>query len=159
MTASGGALERARDFIAKNRAGVIATVSDNGVPHAAIIYCVVQDDLSLYFSTRVESRKYINLVSNPEVAMVFSNENTMETLQLTGRVSRINDVKLEQEIFHDLMQIRYNEPVWPLPSVKMYEHHSSSELAVLKVVPDEMSYADFSKQKDGTHESYFLKIL
>lgn len=146
-------------FMNSNRAAALATTDLFGNPHVAIVYCVVRKDLSVYFSTRVEGRKYINLENNPAVAMAFSNEPSLQMLQLTGYAERIDDLGKEQEILQDLMRIRYRDPEWPLPPLKLFEHGATNELAVIKVSPQEVTFANFATPHTGQYQPFFEKIL
>ena len=149
----------AKDFIERNRMGSLATSDKQGNPHVATIYCIVNKDLTLYFSTRVESRKYHNLTNRPTVAMTFNNEKDMTTLQLTGVAGRIETLSIEQEILRELILIRYGEPNWPVPPVKLFEHGVTNELAIIKVVPHEMTFANFETTDKGRYKTFFQKII
>lgn len=149
----------AKEFIITNRAASLATIDEQGIPHVVIVYCIVAPDLSLYFSTRVEGRKYRNMMSRPIVSMAFSNEQNMSTVQLTGTAERVNQLEQEQEILGGLIALRYGEPNWPVPPVKMFERGATNELAIIKITPTEMVYANFQTSKDGRYKPFFHKVI
>lgn len=150
---------KAFKFITKNRAAALATTNGVGLPHVAIVYCFAEKDLSLYFSTRVEGRKYMNLMGRPIVSMTFSNETEMQSIQLSGVAKRIESLELEQKILFDLITLRYGEPNWPVPPVKLFENGATNELAIIKVTPHEMVFCNFNTSKTGRYKAYFEKIL
>ena len=151
--------EKARKFIIKHRAGALATTSLKGVPHVATIYCIVDEDLNLYFSTRVEGRKFHNLLENPTVALAFSDEVNMGTVQLTGKAERVESLELEQDILYKLITYRYGEPNWPSPPFKLFERGATNELAIIKVTPFEMTYASFETTTTGRYKPFFEKVI
>lgn len=151
--------KQAINFITLHRAGSLGTVNAIGVPDVAIVYCIVKPDLSLYFSTRVEGRKYQNILANPAISLAFLDEESMATIQLTGYAERIQTLALEQEVLHELITFRYGDPNWPVPPVKLFEHGSTNELAIIKVTPSEMTHANFETNKTGRYKPFFTKII
>lgn len=154
-----GIKEQAHRYIAKNRAAALATVSDKGVPHSAIVYCIVNEDLSLYFSTRVESRKYRNIMSQSQISMAFFNEKELTSIQLTGEAERVNRLDIEQSVLRKLILFRYKEPNWPVPPIKIFERGATNELAIIKVIPNEMVFANFTTTKTGRYKPFFKKVI
>ncbi|MGB2627969.1 MAG: pyridoxamine 5'-phosphate oxidase family protein [Candidatus Acidiferrum sp.] len=57
-------------FMDGERLGVLATVSDQGSPEAALMGVVVTPELELIFDTLNTTRKYSNIKKNPRVAFV-----------------------------------------------------------------------------------------
>ena len=150
---------RAYQFILRNRAAAFATVDGTGTPHVATVYCTVHEDLTLYFSTRVEARKFHNLTCNPTAAMTFYNEQQMTTIQMTGRAERVENLEVEAEILRDLLIFRLEDPSLPLPPVRLFEAGATNELAIIKVSPLEMTIADFKVTKTGRYHPFFHKVL
>lgn len=148
----------AHRFIMANRAAALATADKTGVPHVAPVYCIVDENLALYFSTRVEGSKYVNLINHPTVAMAFINEEKLTAIQLTGTAERIENIQLEQDILHKLMTLRHQDPYWPLPTMQLFERGATNELAIIKVVPTEMTYANF-ENTGSKPKQFFQKIL
>lgn len=148
-----------RRFITDHRAASIATANGDGTPHVAVVYAIIHNDLSIYFSTRVEGRKYQNILQQPVVAMAFSHENSVQMVQLSGRAERVEDLREEQSLLHDLMKLRYNDPNWPLPPMRLFERGATTEIAVIRVVPTELTFADFQSKGIGRYQPFFYKII
>lgn len=149
----------ANAFMIQNRTASLATVGSNGVPHIATVYCLIEKDLSLFFVTAVESRKYINMCHQPIVAMTFVNEPTMESVQLIGTAERVESLKHEQAILYKLSVLKYTEHNWPSPPIKLYEYGTSQELAIMKVIPTELTYSNFSHGDTKLNIPFFQKII
>jgi hypothetical protein len=66
---------------------------------------------------------------------------------------------LEQEILQKLFILRFTNKNWPMPVIKMYESGLASEIALLKVVPTEMTYANFETKPENLYRSFFQKVI
>jgi pyridoxine/pyridoxamine 5'-phosphate oxidase len=71
------------DFIRTRRLAVVATVSDNGLPEAALVGIAVTNDERIVFDTVKGSRKYANLRRRIGIALVVGWEDEV-TVQLEG---------------------------------------------------------------------------
>ena len=71
------------DFISKRKLGVIATVTLDGKPEAAVMEVAVTPELELIIDTANTTRKYINLKHNPHIAFAFGWE-AWDTVQYEG---------------------------------------------------------------------------
>ena len=79
------------DFLRSHETGVIATVSKAGVPNAATVTYSVSDDFEIYFMTRIETRKYVNLEHNPVAAFVVGTGPAATSVQIEGSVKQLDD--------------------------------------------------------------------
>lgn len=151
----------AYEFLLANRAAALATVDGKGVPHVVTVYFIPHKDLTLYFTTKAEGRKFNNLTKNPTVAMAISNDNgpNLATIQLTGIVERVQDLKEEQAILLDLWRTRYDAASWPPPPMRLYERGATDELAVMRVTPTEMTFADFKTTATKRYRPFFEEII
>ncbi|HWB39193.1 MAG TPA: pyridoxamine 5'-phosphate oxidase family protein [Candidatus Saccharimonadales bacterium] len=147
------------EFIAQNRAGALATNDAAHLPHIALVYVVVHHDLSIYFTTRAEGRKYENLMRDPQVAMMFAGANSLQQLQLTGHVEQVTDLEAELDILHELMKLRYADKSLPRPQVNLLEPGVRKEYVIFKVTGDEMTYSDFETSQVGKYKPEFIKIM
>ena len=71
------------NFLQKHRLGVLATVSPNGDPEAAVVGIAVTDRLELVFDTLDTTRKCQNLRTHPKIAFVIGWDDET-TVQLEG---------------------------------------------------------------------------
>ncbi len=71
------------DFLQKHRLGVLATVSPNGDPEAAVVGIAVTDRLEVVFDTLDTTRKCHNLRKHANIALVIGWDDEM-TVQLEG---------------------------------------------------------------------------
>jgi general stress protein 26 len=146
-------------FMRNNRTASVAMVTPEGKPHNALVYCLIHDDLSIYFTTRAEGRKFQSLMHLPEVCMLFAGYESLQQIQLSGTVHRIEEAEAYQSILHELRKLRYQDPKLPPPADGAYEPSLSSTHALFQVRPFEMTYADFDTGKVGVYQSNFKVIL
>lgn len=71
------------DFLQKHRLGVLATVSPNGDPEAAVVGIAVTDRLEVVFDTLDTTRKCHNLRNHANIAFVIGWDDEM-TVQVEG---------------------------------------------------------------------------
>ncbi len=146
-------------FIKKNHLGALATVNKKGQPDVAVIYCSIKDDLSLYFSTRVEAAKFQNISNNPAVAITFYDAKSVSTVQIRGRAKRLEDLKAEQDIMLELVKQFYSQGGKMPPFQQLFENFDSNELAIVKIKPTDVSYSSFKQTRLSKAKPVHKKIL
>ena len=82
-------------FMDGERLAVLATVSENGQPEAALMGFAVTPGLEIVFDTVKSSRKYPNLQKNPRVAWVIGC-TTEVTLQYEGVAEELSGAQLAE---------------------------------------------------------------
>ena len=83
------------DFIKARSLAVLATVSGDGAPEAALVGIAVTPDLELIFDTLDATRKFPNLQRDPRIAFVIGWD-TEETLQYEGVADQPEGEELER---------------------------------------------------------------
>jgi general stress protein 26 len=71
------------DFLQSHRLAVVATVTSDGAPEAAVMGFAVTPELDIVFDTVRSARKYANIMANPRVALVIGGEGEV-TVQYEG---------------------------------------------------------------------------
>jgi general stress protein 26 len=82
------------NFIQKHKYGVLSTVSADNCSQSAYIGIAVTPDLKIIFDTVSDSRKYANILVNPNVSLVIGWENE-QTVQYEGtaKIPDTNDLE------------------------------------------------------------------
>lgn len=80
-------------FLKEKDLSVISTVSPTGKPESATVIYFIDDDLNFYFVTRHNTRKFRNLQSNKNVAIVVGVELKPVTVQIEGTAELVSDEK------------------------------------------------------------------
>lgn len=84
----------AYDFLRRQNLGVISTVSEQGIPEAALVNYGVTESLELILETLQSSRKYKNLYRNPHAALAMGLGKECLTCQYEGVVRWPSDATL-----------------------------------------------------------------
>lgn len=82
-------------FIKKHNLAAIATVAEGGRPEAAVVEFGELDDLTIIIDTINTSRKYKNLQSKTDVALVIGWDDNI-TVQIEGRAKELSGEELEK---------------------------------------------------------------
>lgn len=75
----------------QQKVGVVATVSADGKPEAAVVHFSHDENLNIYLTTRAHTRKHQNILKSPQVAFVIYTEHPAKTVQLQGTARIITD--------------------------------------------------------------------
>jgi general stress protein 26 len=81
-------VEQVFKFLDGERLGVLATVTGDGTPQAALVGVAATPELELIFDTVKSSRKYPNLKNNPRIAFVIGC-STEVTVQYEGTAEEL----------------------------------------------------------------------
>ena len=89
--------QKVLDYISTQMLGVISTIDPAGKPEAALVAITETAGLKLIFGTDKTSRKYQNLLKNPNVALVIGTDREVSiTVQYEGVAKEITGQELEQ---------------------------------------------------------------
>jgi general stress protein 26 len=83
------------DFISRHKLAVVASLSPQGFPQSALVGIGVAPDLRIIFDTLTDSRKYQNLIDNPNISAVIGWENSA-TIQIEGKAYIPQGEELEE---------------------------------------------------------------
>ena len=88
-------------FLRRHRLAVLATLTDGLRPQAALVGFAVTPDLEIVFDTVRTSRKYSNLIANPQVALVIGWKNET-SIQYEGVASelRAGEGEIYKEVYY-----------------------------------------------------------
>lgn len=151
--------QAALKFLKTQRLAAISTITSDRRPQAAMIYYGVDHQLNLYFATGTLSRKFKNLKGNQRVALAVASQKKLTTVQLEGTVSSLKStpkskmaIKILAKALGPTIMDTLNF-IWdPVPPVIKMKNGS---LAILKVKPDWIRFADFSQSVAKTKGKYF----
>ncbi|HWP61761.1 MAG TPA: pyridoxamine 5'-phosphate oxidase family protein [Candidatus Paceibacterota bacterium] len=109
----------ALEFLRSHTAGVLATVSREGKPHASVVYYTSDEHFSIYFLTLASSRKYQAMQANPWAAFVVGTMDVPQTLQIEGPVVQLHAEDEMGKHLPDLMQRLTSNATYFAPITKM----------------------------------------
>ena len=124
-------------FIQSHDLCVLSTVSQSNTPESAVIKCAISEKFEIIFNTYNTYRKYKNMQSNQNVAVVIGGEKGI-TVQYEGKVQELSGKELEQytALFHQ----KHTKSKW----------HTHPQTRFFKIIPVWLRYSDvrdFEKKK------------
>src|SRR3989338_11208476 len=138
-------LLESKNFLAKNRTAVIVTFSANDTyPHAATIYYFYDSRESIFFATSKASEKTEALELNDHVALVITDEEEKQTMQIKGiaRIVSDSDQRLAvlEEIYQKVKNNASKPMIWPL--LKLHP----DDVDVVEIKIDTFKYSHFGEK-------------
>ncbi len=132
-------------FLKDHTAGVLATVSREGKPHASIVYYTCDDSFSIYFLTLMSSRKYQALQANPWGAFVVGNQDAPQTLQIEGPVVELKQNDEMGKHLPELVQRLTSNATYFAPLTKM----DPSSIVVMWLEGKWIRWGDYTIPESG----------
>ena len=89
-------------FMAKQKLGVLGTISQTASPESALVGIAITPQLEIVFDTVKSSRKYPNLIARPACSFVIGGWGaTEQTIQYEGEAEELKSPELNryQEIY------------------------------------------------------------
>ncbi len=128
----------------------------NAGPHAATMAYQLDDELSFYFVMKANTEKYKNIQRNSLVALTVSNNDQWREVQAKGEAEILSDKDGALWLEDFLEKVEEDANYWaPAPPLKL----RGEELAVVKVVPNWLRYADFKLLKNSAGGEGFDVII
>jgi general stress protein 26 len=142
-------------FLTPLAIAVLSTSTKDGIPHAAIIYFLPDEELNFYFLTKSDTKKSKNLERNNRAALTIVDPKSPRTIQATGEVSEIEEPEMYTKIMEKIAEenAKGNSFYWPPPLSKL---DSEGDLILYRFQPDWLRYADFT---ESTSENVFYDVI
>ena len=128
------------NFLRENNLATLATVSPHRKPEAASVFVHISDNFEIFFVTKTETKKYMNIRENENIALVFTKLSEMKTVQMSGVVRPVGDHKAQMEMLETISEEthhRYSFSESPVEQIR------DGQLVVVRVELEWMRYADF----------------
>lgn len=134
-------------FFAKHPLGVLATVTVEHQPLTHVVYCKVEKDFSAFFVTKEQTRKMMNIASDPRVSFTTFDEQEVKSGELIGSVEVIDDmaeVARRLPTIQDLMNAQQKK-YWVPPIAQL----KAGSYVLCKLVPEMMRFIDYRAYTAG----------
>ncbi|HEX7042704.1 MAG TPA: pyridoxamine 5'-phosphate oxidase family protein [Patescibacteria group bacterium] len=140
-------------FLRSHNSAVLATVRNGSTPHATTIYFYVEDDLNFYFLTKNETAKFDNIKKNINVALVVSDTQTLQTVQLEGTAQEVDYTKTYASTMNKLLSIiAKNGEEWE--KIPLNHVENSGYFVFVQIKPTWLRFSDY---KNWQHTTKFEK--
>jgi general stress protein 26 len=132
------------DFMRQHKFGVLSTISPDNIPESAYVGIAFTKDLKIIFDTVSDSRKYRNLLLNPNLSFVIDWDHE-RTVQYEGiaRIPKPDDLDNLLITYFDVFPDgKFRKKNWP-------------NIAYFCVEPKWIRYSDFNIQTQKKEELRF----
>ena len=123
------------EFINQQKLGVVSTVNPDDKPEAAVVGIAISVNLEIVFDTVKTSRKYLNILNKPNVALAIGWDDEI-TVQYEGVAEILGDNdgadNLREVYFRAFPDGRERAETWP-------------GLVHIKVTPNWLRYSNYNE--------------
>jgi len=140
-------------FLKSHSAGVLATASLEGQPHASAVYYVCDDAFDIYFLTLLSSRKRAAIGANPRVAFTVGSQDVPQTLQIEGMASEMQHEDDLSAHVADLVKVLTSNSTYYAPITKL----DPSTVVLMHIKPTWIRWADYTSPVNGS-KNVFTEI-
>ncbi|MGD2065064.1 MAG: pyridoxamine 5'-phosphate oxidase family protein [Dehalococcoidia bacterium] len=120
------------------------STSDGDQPRVRTVSPIIEDDMSIWVTTRSTSRKVKQLRENPKICLAF-----VEPPEGDKAAAVIGEAQI-------IPDIEKKERVWKLAPFDLYEHFpdgpDSSDFCLLKIIPEKIEWRDSGTDKLNIYE-------
>jgi general stress protein 26 len=85
-----------KDFLSTNILCVVSSINSAGLPQSATVAFSEDENFNIVIGTALSSRKAQNILANPNVSLVVTNQDVLTTVQLEGTASLLEGKELEK---------------------------------------------------------------
>ena len=143
------------DYLGMQRMAVLSTHAEDNTIDASAVFFLADRDLHFYFSTKVGTRKYKNMATNPQVTLTIPSDDELKTVELKGTASVLSNPKEITD--HITMLINKNRYIegspWAPPIAKL----DAGPFVIVKITPSWLRYGVF--QNEEPTGEYFKQII
>ena len=143
----------AYQFLKEHRAGVLASASPDGKPHASVVYYTSDERFSIYFITLASSRKYQALKANPWGAFVVGTLDMPQTLQIEGPIVELRENDDKGKHLSQLLENLTSNAQYFAPITKM----DPADMVVMWLEAKWIRWADYAQSESG-NEHVFTEL-
>jgi len=149
-TSSPESAERIYTFLERHPVGVLATISPDSTPEAAVIYFAVNDKFEFYFVTKTQTQKYKNMRLHPNVSLVSYDPFSQTTVQVHGRVTEVTSDSIKNSMLMTLEQLAAHGGASHKPPItKLF----AGRPIVLRLKPTHIRMTNYMEADAAMHES------
>src|SRR3989344_414348 len=144
----------ALSYLGGQKAAVLSTHASDGTIDAAAVYFIIDEQLNFYFTTKVGTRKYQNMTTNPNVTLTIPNAETLQTIELKGKASLVTSPKeITDHTVSLINKNKFEGAPWAQPVAKLH----AGQYVIMKITPTWLRYGIFLNEEPKGE--YFTQLI
>jgi general stress protein 26 len=143
------------DFLQSHPIGALATVDLENNPHVTVVYFSVNEDFSVTFVTKEDTKKHSNLQHNNNAMLVCFEAVSQTTVQIAGEVTDISEEFEAQQAIKNTLDAAIKTSEENLPPIMKLD---AGYFVTYKLVPSHIRMAVFSMSGPGGYKNTFETI-
>lgn len=129
------------NFLESNHIGVLSSVDRTGNVRGTTVHYLLKGG-EIYILSKAGTQKVHNILVHSQVCLTVFNEAKMQTLQLFGQASVLNDSEKSRDIIAEMIKPRtYGSEILPPPITRL----NASSYVILQITPKSEEYIDYKK--------------
>jgi general stress protein 26 len=134
-------LKQAYYFLNKQPAAVLATVNQDKSPHLTVVYFHVDQDMSVSFLTKSDTRKSKNIKKRKKAALLAYDSKTQQSITISGKAKEIDSVQEGTKVFTEALQtaLRTSEG----GKMPLSQLLSAGRYALYKIAPEQIEFSSY----------------
>ena len=137
----------ALNFLQDHPLGTLSTINEVQSPELAAVYFIADKDFSCVFITKVGTRKFKNITTNPSASLLSYSEELLYSVEVAGEVEVLKDtleIAKAIEAFQEVASARHAQ-YW-IPPVSQLQ---AGQYAVCKLVPTVVHIHSYATDLDS----------
>ncbi len=145
-----------KDFLKTHPLGTLATIGADGLPEMSVLYFFIDDTLSCYFVTKTATRKFDNITTNQNGAIIVYDESSLTSVELAGTLSVLTDAHEVLHCITEFQKIASTQKLdyWVPPASQI----DGTQFAACKLTPRVAYFKDFATKVDGSEKLENVRI-
>lgn len=147
--------QKVYEFLRSHPIGVLATVGSGHIPHATAIYFVVEEDLSVKFLSKRDTKKIENIKNNSKVMLEVFEAATQTNVQIAGVAEDISDEMQAHDVFTKVLEVTRATSQADVPPVSKL---LAGNYVAYRVNPSQIRYRVYQPLPSPSSETEFITI-
>lgn len=128
-------------YLQSHELAVFSTFDTRGTISGAVVYYSIDKSNNIYILTKSHTKKTRNILTNGQVALTVFEPTGLQTVQLQGVASVVENKEIQSQVFNKIVKNRYYSEKIDLPPVTKIKQ---GEYAVIKIIPQSIKFRDYS---------------
>ena len=143
--------KRMYEFLKENSVGTLSTVNNSTEPHASVVYYNIDENESITFITKQNTRKANNIKQNSNVVLSVYEPVSQTVVQLEGAAELISSLTESQRAFKAMVLSARQTSDSGIPPISKLK---SGHYLAYRVVPRRMTMMVYARPDPGGYEMF-----